>query len=229
MPDETNAQETTTATETNAPQAPATPAPQTITMTVEEYEAKLNERAAQTRRALQAKEQKQAEPPKAKKQDETTATGLSSDDVQSMMRRQSAFDRAIGKAQLDDEQTSIIETLFQVEKPQDIAEWVSRKAKAFGSTKPPSAPHAAQATVPTPSATPQPATPGPTHPAPAATNMAGPPQSILDWSRDQMNQWLKSKGASAANPYSPAYRKAAREIRERFLADGAEVRIISPK
>src|SRR5687768_14381109 len=93
------------------PQAPAAPAPQTVTLTVEELEAKLNERAAQVRRAEEAK-RKQPEPPKPKKNDEPATAALSPDEVQSMMRRQSAFDRAIGKANLNDEQVSILEALF---------------------------------------------------------------------------------------------------------------------
>jgi hypothetical protein len=227
MPDETQPPPDAPV-ETAAPQESAAPAPtNVVTMTVEEFEAKLNARAAETRRALEAKAQKQAESPKPKKTDEP-APGLSTDDVQSMIARNRAFDRAVGD-KFNAEQVSILETLMAVEKPltSEIAEWVARKTKAFGTT---SAPNVAQTSAPAQQAQPPaPGTPAPTHPAPAATSTTAPPQSILDWSADQMNAYLRSKGANPANPYSAEYRKVAREIRNRFLADGSQVRVISPK
>ncbi len=86
--------------------------------------------------------------------------------------------------------------------------------------------NAPPAPSPTPSVVRQPA---PTHPAPAATNPLEPPQSIFDWSADQMNAYVRSKGANPADPYSAAYRRVAREMRNRLLADGSNVRIIGPK
>lgn len=230
MSDENQATPEMSTAEAVAPQAPAPPAaPNVITMTPEEFEAKLNERAAQTRRALEAKAQKQAEPPKPKTQD--SPAGLSPDDVQSMIARNRAFDRAVGD-KFNAEQVAILETLLAVEKPltSDISEWVSRKVKAFGTNT--AAPTVAQTTVPAPpapTASAVPSTPAPSHAAPAATNPLAPPQSVLDWSKDTMEAWLNSKGASSNNPFSTAYRKAAREMRERFLADGSRTRIIAPK
>jgi len=219
---------------TAAPQAPATSAPQIVSMTVEELEAKINAAAAAARRAEQAK-QKQPEPPKAQPKSNDTSpanTGQPTDDVLSMLRRQSAFDRAVGKANLSDEQVSILETLLQVApvKPEEVGAWVAAKAKAFGTTQnpnpnptlAPSAPaHAAPTAAPT--------TPAPSHPAPAATNPVAPPQSITDWNSDQLRAYMRSKGANPANPYSPEYRKVARELRNRFLADTADMKLVGPK
>ncbi len=216
--------------ETAAPQASATPAPtNVITMTPEEFEAKLNARAAETRRALEAKAQKQTEAPKVKKPENDVPHGLSTDEVQSLIARNRAFDRAVGD-KFNADQVSILETLMAVEKPltSEIPEWVARKVKAFGTTTT-SAPTVAQTTAPTTQAQTPAAAPSPTHPAPAATNPAAPPQSIFDWSPDQMNAYIRSKGANPANPYSAEYRKVAREMRNRLLADGSAVRIVTPK
>lgn len=214
-----------------APQAPATSAPQVITMTPEELEAKINAAAAAARRAEQAK-QKQPEPPKAQPKSNDTPSanaGLSPDEIQSMMRRQSAFDRAVGKANLSDEQVSILETLFQVApvKPEEVGAWVAAKAKAFGTTQ---NPNPTPAAAPAPAATTAaPTAPVPSHPAPAATNPVAPPQSITDWNADQLRAYMRSKGANPANPYSPEYRKVARELRNRFLVDTAEMKLSGPK
>ena len=206
-----------------APQAPATPAPQVITMTPEELEAKLNERAAQTRRALEAKSQKQPDPPKPKKGEEPQPQGLSPEEVQSMMRRQSAFDRAIGKASLDDDQVSILETLFNVEKPTDVADWVARKSKAFGSTanvqpKTPSAP----ATPASPSSPPPPAPP----PAPNASIVTDRPVDVLQWDRDMMAKFYASKGGNPRDFSDPRNSKIWEEIANMTRSAAAQLRLL---
>lgn len=211
-----------------APQAPATPAPQTVTLTVEEFEAKLNERAAQVRRAEQAKVKTQPETPKPKKSEDVQPQGLSADELNAMMSRRSAFDRALGKAGLEDEQVSILETLFNIEKPADPAEWVSRKSKAFGKAVT-ATPNPTPAPAPQAAPAPAPTQPAPTHPAPTGSS---PPAlhgtDPLKWSKSQRDAFLRSKASVPHDLHDRKNRAMWHEARKLYENAMATVRILPP-
>jgi hypothetical protein len=223
MSDENQAT-TESAPETTAPQTAAPSAPQTVTMTVEEYEAKLNERAAQTRKAVEAKF-KQAEPqPKVKKADEPPQQGLSPDDVKSMMRRQSAFDRAVGKADLQAEQVEILETLFEIERPQDVAEWVDRKRKAFGqNTTTNQQPSPSRTSAPPPSVNSP-----PPQPAPSTAVANVPPDDVSRWNERQWEAYVRQNGVNS-NPYHWSNMKVHQELARKYESSMANKLIVTKK
>ena len=212
-----------------APQAPATPAPPTVTMTMEEFEAKLNERAAQVRRAEQAKVKPQPEPSKPKKGDDPQPQGLSEAELTAMLSRRSSFDRALGRANLEDEQVSILEALFNIEKPADPAEWVARKSKAFGKPATPT-----PAPAPTPQAKPDAPTPAPQQPAPQHPAPTGSSQPQLNGSdpltlsKDQQVAYLRSAGYDRRNPFTKEARVAAHKLRLDFEKRLQDVRLRGP-
>lgn len=176
------------------------------------------------------KYEKQPEAPKQTPKEVTpqaAATGMTADEVATIVARETAFARAVTAHGLSPEAEGLLRVAIKSENPEDVIGWVTTKAKAFGITNqnptpPPSATApAAPTAVPT--------VPAPSHPAPAATNPVAPPQSITDWNSDQLRAYMRSKGANPSNPYSPEYRKVARELRNRFLVDTADVKLIGPK
>jgi hypothetical protein len=155
--------------------APAqTPAFDTTSIAAAVAEQVRNSMFAELRRAgvLGGDNNERSQPkPKAGRHDEGAAPppSVSTADVQKVAK----FQRALGAAGFTSDQESIIETLFDVEKPEvgAIGEWVAAKAKALGITK--------GAGTGTTNPTGQVATP-PAQPASNAGAPAGPSQFTED-------------------------------------------------
>lgn len=231
MPDDTNP--TTEAQVTEQPTAAPAQQPGPRLYTEEEVatirQQERNTAAAAARREAEGRLKSKAESPKVP---ERTEPPQQAEDYNTIASRRAVFDRALLKSGLDENQIALIEIAYRAEKPPDPAELVDRYVKAFGKPQSNAAPPQAQ--MPIPSATSIPTlltanSSAPTHPAPASTNPAAPPPSVLDWTPDMVNAYLRSKGANPNNPYSPEYRKVAREMRSRFLADAANVKVVGPK
>jgi hypothetical protein len=177
------------------------------------------------------KYEKQPEAPKQTPKEnapQVAATGMTADEVATIVARETAFARAVTAHGLSPEAEGLLRVAIKAESPEDVIGWVSTKAKAFGITQNPNPTPSPSAPAPA-ATTAAPTAPAPSHPAPAATNPVAPPQSITDWNSDQLKAYIRSKGANPQNPYSPEYRKVARELRNRFLADTADLKLSGPK
>jgi len=175
----------------NAPQSQATVAesqPQSPSLTPEQVQQMIDAAVkkardsafADARRTFENKPK--AETPKPKQ--ESSPSGMSPEDVQSMMRRQSAYDRTIAKLGLNDDQVAVLDQLYAVEKPDSPSEWLMARAKVFGTTQAQPAAAAANAAPATsaqsPAPTPQPV---PTPRPAVAQSDAGAPQGLPVWDR----------------------------------------------
>ena len=106
-------------------------------------------------------------------------SGMTAAEVQTMMARQRAFDRAVTAAGLSDEQIATVEGVFQAVNPQEPAAWLAGFIKTMGlgkgSAPPPTQPEPPKA----PPAAPAAATPSFSDKGPAATSMSRDPIAIL--------------------------------------------------
>jgi hypothetical protein len=221
-----------TAAQNDAPAAPgnAAPAPQTITLTVEEFEAKLNERAAAVRRAEQARA-KQAEPPKptAQKTDTAPTTAPAPTvDVAKLVARETAF--ALATQALSADQRGLLRIAFDHESPEDVAGWLPSKLKAFGShstaTTNTNQPQAAAPSASAAATQPSPA------PAAAPAGSSTPSSPIADrfrMSKDVMQAHLRSMNFNVHNRFSADSRKAIRAVAEEGRRLMEAIRVVPPE
>lgn len=224
MPDD----ETTNVTPTPAtPPAAVAPQPAVSFASQEEFDARLrderNAAAAAARRETEARLKPKAEPPKveASKPDATaTPGGMTVEEF----KRARAFDRAIGQHGLSDEQTADLEQLLEVQRPENVSEWVAQKARLFGKSNAPNPntpPTPAQQTgsgSPQPSATPTPA------PSTSIPNEA--PDDVMRWSEAQWEAYVRRNGAMPGNPYHWSNHKVHQELARKAEASMATKRIV---
>ena len=179
---------------------------------------------AKARREFEAKAK--GNPPKKQNPSEQPAPqsqGLDESVIEAMMSRQSAFDRAAVRSGLSDDQIGVLQTLFKVERPENVSEWVTAKARIFGvasNTPKPNqqpAPNAASSQMPVnqvPSVAPS------THvPSESA-------DEVSRWSEAQWLAYIKAKGGDVGNPYHWKNTRIHREIAKRFEQEAATKRII---
>jgi len=229
MDPETNA--TTTDSTSNADTAAVAEQPASSTSTpdiqalLEAERQKAHDAAyAKARREFEAKAK--AAPPKKQSQSEQPAPqsqGLDENVVKDMMRRQSAFDRAVGKSGLSDDQVGVLETLFQVERPENVGEWVASKARVFGVASNPK-PNNQQPTANAASSQ------TPTAQVPSVAPSTHVPSESADevsrWSEAQWLAYIKAKGGDVGNPYHWRNTRIHREIAKKFEQEAATKRIV---
>lgn len=182
--------------------------------------------AAAARRALEGK-QKPAEPkPQPATQPAANAAGLSIADVQQMMAEQSVFDRTVGKLGLSDDAISILSALRTVEKPPNLAEWLTERAKVFAPAPgPASAATGIQPAIPTTQAKPVPPATG-VAPAPVATVPSDAPDNVLEWSQGQVDDYVSKHYPMPNHPMHPA-NAAARKVLSQKVHQAMAKRLIA--
>ena len=94
------------------------------------------------------------------------------------------FDRALRSSQIDDRSRTMLQRLYDAEHPEKPADWL-----------------AAETTTLTPATPPQPPAPG--SPAPAGADApVTTGDSVLTWSRDDLDRFVLANGGDPSEPYS---------------------------
>lgn len=224
MDPEATSQPTPEATTATPPAAPAQQPPAPRVYSEEEVNAirqqERNAAAAAARREAEARLKPRVEAPKSEKTEAPTPTEQPVDDYDTRASRRSAFDRAIGRANLNEEQIELLEVAYRAERPTDPVEWVSRKSKAFGNPTPQPSPTATSATPPAPTA-PQPA------PSTAVPNMNA--DDVSRWNERQWSAYVQTHGANPGNPYHWSNVKVHQELAQKYAAAMANKLIVTKK
>ncbi len=229
--------ETTTVTPTpnGTPPAAVAQQPSALTFSPEEFEARLqqerNAAAAAARREAEGRLKPKAEPPKqtAPAQADPQSPAVSNMSA-AEIRRLMAFNRAIGQHGLSDEQTADLEQLLEVQRPENVSEWVASKARLFGKSATP-----IPNTQPSTHAVPNPAVPVPTPiatsptPAPSTSVPNENPDDVMRWTEAPWAAYVRRNGAVPGNPYHWANYKVHQELARKAEASMATKRVVTNK
>lgn len=162
-------------------------------------------------------ETKQPEQPKPEAKPEPTTrpvSGMAASEIKRLL----AFNREVGRHGFSDAQVADLETLLEVQRPENVADWVAQKAQAYGiGSKPATA--TTQTAQPSAQPAPAPVATQPPAPAPSAAPAGStvPNNAVLDklfMSEDVGAAYKKSLGFSPHNLFSKASREATRKMAE---------------
>lgn len=230
MDPEATAQAPNESTPATTPAATAQQPPAPRTYSEEEVNAirqqERNAAAAAARREAEARLKPRVEAPsRAPERNESPAPqDHQIDDEDTRAARRSMFDRAVGRSGLDEEQISLLEIAYRVERPTDPVEWVNRKAKAFGVAQV-ATPQTATTTT-TPTGAPQAATPSI---APATAVPNGNADDVFRWNERQWSAYVQQHGANPGNPYHWSNVKVHQELARKYEASMANKAIVTKK
>lgn len=99
------------------------------------------------------------------------------------LRRDWAFDKALTTSSIDDRSRSMLQRLYDAEKPGDPGTWLAEELKQV---------------TPTP-----PVPPAPGHPAPAGADAAvSTSDSVLNWTKADLDRFVLANGGDPSDPLS---------------------------
>lgn len=205
------------------PQVAQTITPEQFAAAVAAAEQKGKDSAfAEARRWAQAERAKVTTPaPKPEPTQQTSsqpAAGMTAAEVEAIVARRTEFVREATRAGLNPSQEAILNTLFGVEKPEVVSEWVAEKAKAFGVAQQQAM---AQAAPPGNSVPP----PNGITPAPVAFVPSDLPDNPLGWTKEQLGEYQRKRYPIPEDPSHPKNRAANRVLADLVRAQLGPMRI----
>lgn len=134
------------------------------------------------------------------------------------MKAREMFRDAASDFSFSKEQSEMLRQLASIEKPENLSEWLSEKAKVFGSPK--------ESAPPTQTATMAEKTRSATDtPAPAGHTPSNPGDDVTRWSPEEYQRQFQMNAPVPSNPYDIRNRSYYKEIRKRAEAQMARTSV----